>query len=100
MADDQIRAIVREVLAEVLAPLLGQRQEPKADDWRDITDAWEPLGYPSYHALYGAIKGGIFRPGKELRDRRKNGAKQAQWQINLVAAQRRLLEAPSKRRPN
>ncbi len=56
MTHDEIRAIVREVLAEVLAPLLGQHQEPKTDEWRDITDAWEPLGYPSYHACRGPFR--------------------------------------------
>jgi hypothetical protein len=95
---DELRSIVRELLAEMMAPLLGIPQEPTGNDWRDLSDAWGPLGYPSYHALYGAIQAGVFRRGKEVRDRRKSGAKQAQWQINLVAAQRRLLEDHSTRR--
>ncbi len=94
---DEIEAIVRKVVAEMFAPLLGTQPEP-AEQWVSLTKAWKPLGYPSYDALYADVHSGLLRMGKEVCDRRKPGAKIARLQIDIVAARKRLKEDPSRRR--
>lgn len=89
----ELKLLIKECLFEILA---GDSSPPQ--DWVSLQEAWRPLGYPSYDALYKAVSDGLFREGKELRDRRRTGAQKARWQINLAAAQRRLLEDPSNRR--
>lgn len=88
----ELKALVREILIEMLQP------QPESDQWHDLPKAWQPLGYPSYTALYKDCQRGLFRQGKELRDRRKPGAKLAKLQIDLAAARKRLQEDPAKRR--
>jgi hypothetical protein len=92
---EEVKAIVREVLAEMLGVSAGENQ---AAGWVSLKDAVAPLGYPSYKALHKDVAAGIFRMGKELRDRRKPGAKVARLQINLERAQKRLMEDPANRR--
>jgi hypothetical protein len=91
---DQIKQAVREVLAE----MLGASGTDKQTGWVSLKDAVEPLGYPSYKALHKDVAAGVFRMGKELRDRRKLEAKRARLQINLERAQKRLMEDPANRR--
>jgi hypothetical protein len=98
MTDDELEARMRRLLAEILGPLLGSQPEP-TEQWVSIKAAVKPLGYSSYDALYAAIQGGLFRQGKEIRDRRKPGAKISRIQVNLVAAQKRLNQAQDTRRP-
>lgn len=98
MREEEIKALIREVLAETFAPLLGIPQEEPAERWVDLADAWHPLGYPSYQALYKAVRSGVFREGVEVCDRRLPGAKTAQWQIDLIAARKRLKQNPRNRR--
>jgi hypothetical protein len=95
---DQIKQIVTEVLAELLAQTLAKTTEKQSERWIALDKAWEELGYPSYSALYKDVNAGVFRVGKELRDRRKPGAKIARYQINIAVANKRLMEDPSKRR--
>jgi hypothetical protein len=90
----QIKEIIREVLAEMIAAPIG----PSRGGWVSLKDAVLPLGYPSYKALHKDVCAGVFRMDKEVRDRRKPGAKLARLQINIEAAQRRLGEAPANRR--
>ena len=92
----EIRSIVREFLIELLSP--GALSQDAGEQWLGLNKAWIPLGYPSYQALHRDVHGGLFRTGKELRDRRKPGAKIARWQIDIIAAGRRLKQDPSKRR--
>ncbi len=91
---DQVAAIVREVLAEMLGVSASQNQT----GWVALKDAVEPLGYPSYKALHKDVAAGLFRMGKEVRDRRKAGAQSARLQINLERAQKRLMEDAANRR--
>lgn len=93
MEKNELKLLIKECLLEILSG-----NEPPPQDWVSLQEAWRPLGYPSYDALYKAVSDGLFREGRELRDRRRTGAQKARWQINLAAAQRRLLEDPSKRR--
>jgi hypothetical protein len=95
---DEIEAIVRKVVAEMFAPLLGNQPEP-TEQWMSLRQAWKILGYPSYDALYGDVHNNVlFREGKEVCDRRKPGAKIARLQIDIVAARKRLKQDPSMRR--
>jgi hypothetical protein len=98
MQKEQIKTVVREVLIELLAPLLHIEQPEPLEDWVDLQNAWQPLGYPSYNALYKAVQSGLLREGKEVCDRRKPGAKISRLQVDLVAARKRLRQDPSKRR--
>jgi hypothetical protein len=68
-------------------------------EWTDLKNAWEPLGYPSYNALHSAFRRGLFRAGKEMRDRRNPGTKRPRWQINIELAHQRLNTPPDKRGP-
>jgi hypothetical protein len=94
---DQIKALVREVLIEILLSSHSS-STGMSEEWVDLKKAWTRLGYPSYQALHRDVQQGLFRQKKELRDRRKPGAKIARWQIDIVAAGKRLKEEPSKRR--
>lgn len=93
----EIKELMRELMPEVLIELLGGVQQNTSDQWIDLEDAWEKLGYPSYNALYKTVQSGLFREGKEVRDRRKPGAKLAKWQINVALANKRLTQAGEKR---
>lgn len=66
-------------------------------EWFNLTEAWEQLGYSSYASLWAAARSGLFREGKELRDRRRPGSKRARWQIDIPAAQTRLNTPHDKR---
>jgi hypothetical protein len=79
MERDEVKAIVREVLAE----MLGAAIAPSDARWVGLQSAWRELGYPSYKALYEDVNQGLFRVGKEVRDRRKPGAKIARLQNKL-----------------
>jgi hypothetical protein len=94
---DQIKAIVREILTEILLSTHSS-STGMSEEWVDLKKAWNRLGYPSYQSLHRDVQRGLFRQKKELRDRRKPGAKNARWQIDIVAAGKRLKEDPSKRR--
>ena len=97
MDRNELKAMLREVLPEVLIEML-QLTPAEPSRWQDLKAAWQPLGYPSYNALYKDVQRGLFRLGKELCDRRKPGAKIARLQIDITAARKRLQEDPSKRR--
>jgi hypothetical protein len=92
---DQLAPIIREILAEMLGFPLAENQQ---SGWVALKDAVKPLGYPSYKALHKDVAAGLFRMGKEVRDRRTLGANQAVLQINLDMAQKRLMEDPANRR--
>jgi hypothetical protein len=94
---NQIKALVREVLIEILISPSSPTTET-SEQWVDLKKAWTILGYPSYQSLHRDVQRGLFRQKKELRDRRKPGAKNARWQIDIVAAGKRLKEDPTKRR--
>ena len=96
MLHDDVRAIVREELQKIFAGLTTS--QATTDRWVAFKDAVEPLGYPSYGALHKDVASGVFRMSKEIRDRRKPGAKIARLQINIQRAQKRLLEDPANRR--
>ncbi|MEM6451032.1 MAG: hypothetical protein AAF703_12020 [Cyanobacteria bacterium P01_D01_bin.105] len=99
MNDAQLSALVNQAVAEIFGSSIRTRSTvAHRDKWISLSQAWEPLGYPSYNSLYKDIHSGLFRKGKEVRDRRKPGARIARWQINLAAAEKRLLEEPAKRR--
>ncbi|MBW4441896.1 MAG: hypothetical protein KME10_11795 [Plectolyngbya sp. WJT66-NPBG17] len=88
---------LKEIVREILIELLGGVQASELDQWLDLREAWGRLGYPSYTACYKAVQAGLFREGKEIRDRRKPGAKIAKWQINIALANKRLLQSGEKR---
>lgn len=99
MLHEDIRAIVREEFIKILSTLGSATLESaKPDRWVALKEAVEPLGYPSYPALHKDVQAGVFRMGKEVRDRRKPGAKIARLQINLPRAHKRLSEDPANRR--
>jgi hypothetical protein len=91
---NEIKQMIIEVLGEMLEASMGRQQA----GWVALKDAVDPLGYPSYKALHKDVAAGVFRMGKEIRDRRKPGSKQARLQINLERAQKRLMEDPANRR--
>jgi hypothetical protein len=97
MSHDEIEAIVRRVVTEMFAPIVGNQPEP-TEQWVSLRQAWKTLGYPSYDALYSDVHSGLFRQGKEVCDRRKPEAKIAKHQIDIVAARKRLKQDPAMRR--
>jgi hypothetical protein len=94
--NDDIRAIVREEIQRIFSAVVSEPTTP--DRWVALKAAVEPLGYPSYAAIHKDVQAGVFRMGKEIRDRRKPGAKIARLQINVQRAQKRLLEDSATRR--
>jgi hypothetical protein len=95
MADrEELKGLIREVMAEMFASF----QPEPTEQWLSLRQAWKPLGYPSYNALYGDVNSGLFRQGREVCDRRKPGAKIARLQIDIVAARKRLKQDPAMRR--
>jgi hypothetical protein len=97
MTDEELEARMRRLLVDILAPLLGTQPEP-TEQWVPLRQAFKPLGYPSYDALYAACEAGLFRMNKETRNRANPGAKIRRLQINLVAAKKRLSEDAANRR--
>ncbi|WOB45498.1 hypothetical protein HNI00_21950 [Thermoleptolyngbya oregonensis NK1-22] len=94
MHREEIKALIREVLAEVFSEKL-----PVSDDGlQDTRTAWKTLGYPSYDAMYKDVRAGLLREGKEVLDRRKPGAKIARWVVDIAAAKARLAQPPDQRR--
>lgn len=93
-----VEAKVRVVLAQLLGPLITQQPQPQAE-WLDLKDAFALLGFPSQKALRDAIRDGLLRQGHEVRDRRKPGAQNARYQVNVELSQKRLNAQPDKRRP-
>lgn len=91
------RSELKEMIREALIELLGGVQPNTTEQWVDLDKAWEKLGFPSYNACYKAVQSGLFREGKEIRDRRKPHSKKAKWQINLALANKRLLQDGEKR---
>jgi hypothetical protein len=98
MNRDEVKQLIREVLVEMFFSVFKNSQQESDNQWVGLQQAWQPLGYPSYNALYKDVQAGLFRTGKELCDRRKPGAKIARLQIDLVAARKRLAQDPAKRR--
>lgn len=98
MNREEIRGIVREVIWEIFYPFADSSNKQPKEQWVNLKNAWEPLGYPSYTALYRAVQSGLLREGKEVCDRRKPGAMIARWQVDLVAARKRLRQHPAQRR--
>lgn len=92
MNREEVAEIVREELRRILG---GAEISAK---WIPLKDAVEILGYASAEAMRRDIAAGLFRVGKEVRDRRNPGSKKPIYQINVELAQKRLLEDPSKRR--
>jgi hypothetical protein len=95
-----VRAEVEEIVRDVLVKLLTAASAPAVSQggWVSLKDAVVPLGYPSYKALHKDVAVGLFRLGKEIRDRRKPGAKVPRLQINIEKAQKRLSESQENRR--
>ena len=92
-----LREEVAEIVREELLKILGGSGK-SAGEWIPLKDAVGTLGYASADALRRDIAAGLFRVGKEIRDRRNPGSKKPIYQINVELAQKRLLEDPSKRR--
>lgn len=91
-----IRAIVRQELRSLLAPL-SDGDAPQTE-WVDANEASEELGFPNKAALYSAITAGLFRMGKEVRDRRLPGRKKPRYQFHLENCRKRLETDPNKRK--
>lgn len=95
MVDEElIRAIARDELRKLLAPLLGESQPEMAD----ASTACKILGYPSPRALYEDIGSGLFRIGTEVFDRRRPGAGRARYLFDIKACKNRLKADPNRRR--
>jgi hypothetical protein len=92
--DALVTAKVKRQLQHFFAPLIEEK--PKVE-WVDASEAMEPLGFPSKSALYTAIATGLFRMGKEVRDRRLPGRQKPKYQLNIEACQKRLNTDPEKR---
>ncbi|MEP0918964.1 hypothetical protein NC981_19205 [Leptolyngbya sp. DQ-M1] len=91
------RAEIKELIREVFLEMCGGVQPDTSKQWLDLEQAWERLGFPSYHACYKAVQSGLFREGKEVRDRRRPGARRAKWQVNIALANKRLTQDGEKR---
>jgi hypothetical protein len=95
--ESQLKAAVREVLAE----MLGVGNSPPADtsrrQWYDTDPAYELLGLDTAEQLRDAVRSGLFRIGHEVRDRRKPNARLPRYQFHIEKCQKRLSERPEKR---
>ena len=89
-----IEAVVRRELKKLFAHLI--QQEP--EEWVDANEAAKLLGFPSSKGLYEAIASGLFRQGKEVRDRRLPGRKKPRYQFHVPSCNKRLDQQPEKRK--
>lgn len=93
--EQMIEAVVRRELRKLFSPLA---EETPTDEWVDANEAVKLLGFPSKRALYEAITSNLFRQGHEVRDRRLPGRQKPRYQFHLPSCQKRLDQAPEKRK--
>lgn len=99
LIDMKVSQRVKQELRELLGIALSPAQDAQpSSDWVDVNVAREQLGYPSNDALYRDVRDGLFRSGKEVRDRRRKGSVKPRYQFNLPACHSRLATDPSRRR--
>ena len=90
-----VEAVVRRELQKIFAPLA---EPTPTEEWVDVNEACETLGFPDNEALYRAIRSGLFRKGTEVRDRRLPGRKKPRYQFHVARCQSRLSQSPEKRK--
>ncbi|MBD2054785.1 hypothetical protein H6F88_01890 [Oculatella sp. FACHB-28] len=95
LIDAKVESKFRELLASFVSRLAGDNS---VSDWVDTNEACKRLGYPSPKSLYASIDSGLFRLGKEVRDRRNPGSQKAIYQFHVPSCEKRLSSDPSKRR--
>jgi len=93
--ESEIRAAVREILAEMLGV---QPQQPTTRRAYPTSQAYKLLGYDSAGQLYDAVESGLLRIGKEVQDRRKPQAVNCRYYFDIEACQKRLAELPERRK--
>ena len=93
--ESQLRAAVKEVLAE----MLGMNHAAPASNrqWYDTDPAYKLLGFDKAEQLREAVRSGLLRVGHEVRDRRKPQARIPRYQFHIERCQKRLSQRPEKR---
>ncbi len=76
--ESEIRAAVREILAEMLGV---QSQSKPRRKFYPTSKAWKEVGCDNQEQLYDAIASGLLRVGYEVEDRRKPSAKLARYYL-------------------
>jgi len=96
LTEEQLRALIRSVLQEMLAPVVGQ-PSPQVNVL-PLRRAFKTLGYHSYDQIYEDVNSGLLRIGHEIEDRRRPGVEKRRLYVNVEAAKKRLAALPDKRR--
>ena len=96
-------AMVRSIVRSELRRLIGGADDDSNSQWLDTNEAYRKLGYPTAKSLRQDVDSGLLRLSdgsheREVRDRRKPGAKIARFQFHIANCQRRLNEASDRRR--
>src|SRR6476646_3154870 len=94
--ESQLEEIVAVLVRQELAKMLGltpNNTHPN-QEWFNASQAYQILGYEKAKHLYEAVHSGLFRLGKEVRDRRSPGSHRATYQFHIARCEARLLEPP------
>ena len=93
--ESQLKAAIKEVLAE----MLGLSLEQHTRQWYDTDPAFALLGLDSAEQLREMARNGLLRVGEEIRDIRASGSEKPRYQFHLSRCEARLCELPERRSP-
>ncbi len=93
MKESEIRAIVRDEISKILAPIARINQQT----YLPTSEAYKLLGYRSARQLYNAVEHGLLRLGREVQDRRTNTSEKPRYYFNISVCLKRLEQLPENR---
>lgn len=95
--ESQIKAVVKDMVREILSEMLGVVPVTKQQQWYDAEAAYERLALDSAKQLRAMVRDGRLRLGHEVRDLRSPNSQIPRYQFHIDKCEARLLIAPEKR---
>ncbi|WP_445634610.1 Helix-turn-helix domain-containing protein [Nostoc sp. DSM 114161] len=96
--DEQLRAITKDAVKEVLVEMLGLNTIQTQRQWYDTEQAYSRLDLDSAEQLRIMVRDGTLRLEHEVRDVRSPNSQVPRYQFHIEKCSTRLLQRPEKRR--
>lgn len=97
--ESQLREVVKQLVRDTLAELLGVNSAATNQrQWYDTDPAYSYLGLDSAEQLRVMVRDGVLRVGYEVRDVRSPSSQIPRYQFHLEKCEARLIIPPEKRR--